>query len=86
MKDKRLKFEHYCFDMDGTLIDSYKTIYNAMILTLDKQEIPHSINEVEFINRIGQHFKDIFEAFNVKVNDFDSYLKLYKNIYMQHYM
>lgn len=83
MKDKRLKFEHYCFDMDGTLIDSYKTIYNAMILTLDKQKIPHSINEIEFIKRIGQHFKDIFETFNVEVNDFDSYLKLYKNIYMQ---
>lgn len=83
MKDKRLKFEHYCFDMDGTLIDSYKTIYNAMILTLDEQKIPHSINEIEFIKRIGQHFKDIFEAFNVDVNDFDSYLKLYKNIYME---
>jgi len=69
--------------MDGTLIDSYKTIYNAMILTLDEQKIPHSINEIEFIKRIGQHFKDIFEAFNVEVNDFDSYLKLYKNIYME---
>jgi HAD superfamily hydrolase (TIGR01549 family) len=69
--------------MDGTLIDSYKTIYNAMILTLDEQKIPHSINEIEFIKRIGQHFKDIFEAFNVEVDDFDSYLKLYKNIYME---
>lgn len=83
MKDKRLKFDHYSFDMDGTLIDSYKTIYNAMILTLYEQKIPHSINEIEFIKRIGQHFKDIFEDFNVEVNDFDSYLKLYKNIYME---
>lgn len=83
MNDKKLKFSHYCFDMDGTLIDSYKTIYNAMIITLDKQNIKHSIDEVEFTKRIGQHFKDIFEAFNVDVNDFDSYLKLYKQIYME---
>lgn len=84
MSDKnRTNFEHYCFDMDGTLIDSYKTIYNAMVITLDKLKIKHSVDELEFTKLIGQHFKDIFDALDIKVPDFESYLKLYKSIYME---
>lgn len=82
--EDRLKtgFSHYCFDMDGTLIDSCKTIYDAMIHTLDRLDIKYSIDEEMFIPKIGQHFKEIFEAFGVDIPDFDKYLSIYKQIYM----
>jgi len=69
--------------MDGTLIDSYKTIYNAMIFTLDKQKIKHSVEQAKFKKVIGQHFNDIFNAFNIDVPDFDAYLRIYKQTYME---
>jgi HAD superfamily hydrolase (TIGR01549 family) len=75
-------FTHYCFDMDGTLIDSHRTIYNSTILTLDKLNIKYNIDEDEFARKIGQHFLDIFDSFNVKVNDFEEFIGIYKKIYL----
>ena len=69
--------------MDGTLIDSSKTIFNSTVLTLDNLGIKHNLNEKEFSLRIGQHFIDIFDAFNVDVPDFEKYISDYKKIYLQ---
>lgn len=69
--------------MDGTLVDSYKTIFNSMKLTLDNLDIEYSVDETEFKERIGQHFNEIFNAFNITVPDFDAYLKIYKQIYLE---
>jgi HAD superfamily hydrolase (TIGR01549 family) len=80
---KDLNLTHYCFDMDGTLVDSNKTIYNATTITLTKLGIKHKIDENEFSKKIGQHFNDIFNAFDVVVPDFEEYIKLYKQIYME---
>jgi len=77
------KISHYCFDLDGTLVDSNKTIYNSTIYTLTKLGIEHKIDEQEFEGKIGQHFVDIFTAFNIIVPDFDEFLKIYKQNYLQ---
>lgn len=74
--------KHYCFDMDGTLVDSNKTIYNSTIITLEKLNIEHNIDELEFSKRIGQHFKDIFDEFEVTIPDFEEYIYNYKQVYM----
>ncbi len=69
--------------MDGTLIDSSKTIFNSTVLTLDKLGISYDLNENEFSLMIGQHFQDIFNAFDIVVPDFEKYISEYKMIYQQ---
>ncbi|MDT3695109.1 MAG: HAD family hydrolase [Ignavibacterium sp.] len=74
---------HFCFDMDGTLIDSSKTIFNSTILTLAKLGIKNELDEKEFSLKIGQHFKDIFDSFNIIVSDLEEFIDSYKIIYFQ---
>lgn len=74
---------HFCFDMDGTLIDSSRTIFNSTVLTLDKLGIKNQLDEKEFSLKIGQHFKDIFDTFNIIVPDLEEFINLYKKIYFQ---
>lgn len=69
--------------MDGTLIDSGKTIFNSTVITLDNLGIKHNLNENEFSLRIGQHFQEIFDDFNIVVPDFEKYISDYKKIYLQ---
>lgn len=69
--------------MDGTLVDSNKTIYNSTVYTLSKLNIEHNINEVEFNSKIGQHFVDIFNAFGIYVPSFDDFLYVYKKNYLE---
>lgn len=76
-------FEHICFDLDGTLVDSHKTIYNSTIKSLKDLNITHDIDEEKFRKKIGMHFVDIFEDMNVPVTDFDKFIKIYKNNYFQ---
>lgn len=74
---------HYCFDMDGTLIDSIKTIFNSTLITLDKLGIKHNLDEKDFASKIGQHFREIFDAYNIEVTDFDEYIDSYKKTYLK---
>ena len=74
-------FTHYCFDLDGTLIDSNLTIYKATEYALNELEIEFNVNQNDFALKIGQHFLDIFEAFGIKVNDFEKFITIYKNGY-----
>ncbi len=69
------------FDLDGTIIDSYQTIYKTTIKALRKLEIETVVNENEFFNRIGQHFIDIFHEMNIPVNDFEKFISIYKDYY-----
>jgi HAD superfamily hydrolase (TIGR01549 family) len=73
--------KHICFDLDGTLVDSHKTIYNSTIKALDDLNIPSKINEKVFREKIGKHFVDIFEDMNIPVNDFEEFIQVYKNNY-----
>jgi phosphoglycolate phosphatase/pyrophosphatase PpaX len=73
--------KHICFDFDGTLVDSHKTIYNSTIKALDDLNIQSKINEEVFREMIGKHFVDIFEDMNIPVNDFEEFIQVYKNNY-----
>lgn len=72
---------HYCFDLDGTLVDSNQTIYKATAVALAELGINFNVDEKEFALKIGQHFFDIFNAFNINVKDFDQFIKIYKENY-----
>lgn len=80
-KLRQMTIKHVCFDLDGTLVKSAKTIYKTTIKTLDQLGINYSLPEDKFNQMIGQHFKDIFETFSIKVPDFEYYIKIYKRNY-----
>ncbi|AFH47736.1 Phosphoglycolate phosphatase [Ignavibacterium album JCM 16511] len=75
------KIKHTCFDLDGTLIKSAKTIYNTTIHTLNQLGIQYDLPESEFNQMIGQHFLEIFKHFEIIVPDFEYFIKIYKENY-----
>jgi len=82
LKDK-INLTHFCFDLDGTLVDSNKTIYEATAFTLRKLKINFNVDENSFALKIGQHFNDIFNAFNIDVPSFDEFINIYKANYFE---
>jgi HAD superfamily hydrolase (TIGR01549 family) len=77
------QIKHICFDLDGTITDSFDTIYLSTIKTLEKLKIPNNLTPGEFRNRIGYHFQDMFIDLNIPVNDFEEYLVIYKDFYLK---
>jgi HAD superfamily hydrolase (TIGR01549 family) len=75
--------KHCCFDLDGTLVDSNKTIYNATAYSLHKLGIDFNVAEDLFALKIGKHFVDIFDAFNIEVPDFERFISIYKVNYFE---
>jgi HAD superfamily hydrolase (TIGR01549 family) len=75
--------KHCCFDLDGTLVDSNKTIYNSTTYALGKLGIDFNVAEDLFALKIGQHFVDIFSAFNIDVADFEKFITIYKINYFE---
>ncbi|MGA8264062.1 MAG: HAD-IA family hydrolase [Ignavibacteriaceae bacterium] len=74
--------KHICFDLDGTLVKSHKTIYKTTLKALNDLKIPTiNLDENLFYERIGHHFEDIFSEFNIPVNDFETFINVYKNQY-----
>ena len=79
MKDNTIK--HICFDLDGTLVDSKKTILESTKAALDKLSIKHNILEESFNNMIGKHFVDIFIELEMDHIDFEEFISVYKALY-----
>ncbi len=75
------QFKHVCFDLDGTIVNSYRTIYKTTIKALEELNINTSFPEQEFQNMIGYHFIDIFEALNIPNVDFEEFIEIYKKRY-----
>ncbi|HSD64994.1 MAG TPA: HAD family hydrolase [Ignavibacteriaceae bacterium] len=75
------KIKHVCFDLDGTLIDSYQTIYNTTIKTLHHLKIEEPLTESEFQKRIGHHFIHIFNDLAIPVPDIEEFIDIYKSYY-----
>ncbi|MBE0539257.1 MAG: HAD family hydrolase [Ignavibacterium sp.] len=82
LKQKPL-IKHCCFDLDGTLVDSNKTIYNATAFALGKLGVEFDVSEERFALKIGQHFVDIFSDFNIIVPDFEKFISIYKTNYFE---
>ena len=76
-----MKIDLIVFDLDGTLIDSYETIYKATLRALKEVGINNELPEREFRKTIGLHFEDIFEQFGFKVPDFENFISIYKPLY-----
>ena len=79
--NKKIKITHICFDLDGTLVDSSKTIYKATLAALNELNIEAAISEEKFVNMIGLHFIDIFNEFEIELPDFDEFINIYKKVY-----
>ena len=76
-----MQIEHVCFDLDGTLIKSDKTIYRSTLKALEHLNINGSIDEKRFNQMIGMHFVDIFKVLNIDVPDFEEFIRIYKSHY-----
>ena len=73
--------KHVCFDLDGTLVDSYLNIYKATVKTLDVLGIQSTFSNEDFYNRIGHHFLDIFHDLKIPVPDIEHFINIYKTFY-----
>ncbi len=69
------------FDLDGTLVDSETTIFEATTSSLRRMNVPHNFTKEEFRTMIGHHFLTVFNKFDVHVTDIESYLNIYKPFY-----
>ena len=72
---------HITFDLDGTLINSYNTIYKSTEIALKQLNINEPLVEDIFHEQIGHHFVDIFKAMDIPLPDFDEFIDIYKNVY-----
>ena len=81
MKKILNSIKHVCFDLDGTLVDSYMSIYKATVKTLDVLKIPSTFSNEDFYNRIGHHFLDIFNDLKIPVPDIEHFIDIYKSFY-----
>lgn len=80
MKAKK-NIRHLCFDLDGTLIDSYNTIYKSTIKTLEFLKINEPLHGEELQKRIGHHFLNIFNELKIPVPDIEHFINVYKSFY-----
>lgn len=75
------KIEHISFDLDGTLMNSCKTIYKTTIKALKILNINAEINENEFNRMIGYHFINIFDDLKIVIKDVNKFIEIYKGYY-----
>lgn len=77
--DKKIK--HLCFDLDGTLVNSFSTIYNSTVKTLRQLRIQGDVRRDDFKYMIGHHFIDIFKDLKIPVTDVEHFIDIYKEHY-----
>ena len=75
---------HVSFDLDGTITDSFTTIYKSTVSALKALNINQSLSEHEFKKRIGHHFIDIFRELDIPLKDFDEFINIYKDFYFEY--
>ncbi len=78
---KKIPINHVCFDLDGTLVNSFDTILNSTIKTLKKLNVENLLNENDLRIRIGHHFADIFKELKINVTDIEHFISIYKQYY-----
>jgi phosphoglycolate phosphatase len=79
-----MALKHICFDLDGTLVNSFPTIYKCTIRTLRQFNITDPVEEELFHGMIGHHFIDIFRELNVTVANVDAFINTYKTFYFDY--
>lgn len=73
------------FDLDGTLIDSKRTIAMYFIRTLDQLKIPHRLTEKKVADNLENSFEDINREFelNMTEKEFRFFVDTYRKNYLQ---
>ena len=72
------------FDLDGTITMSHESIYKSTVQALKKFDLPSDFSEEEFYKMIGRHFQDIFDTFNIVVDDLEEFINVYKSFYFDY--
>lgn len=80
-EEKMNKIEAIVFDLDGTLTDSKKNIYEAIMAAFKDLNIKETIIEEEFGKYIGLTFQEIFEDLGIEVDLIDEFFEAYKSHY-----
>ncbi|RPI66168.1 MAG: HAD family hydrolase [Ignavibacteriales bacterium] len=75
---------HICFDLDGTIVNSFPTIYKCTLRTLEHLNISDPLEEKGLYDMIGYHFLDIFEKLKINVADVESFINIYKTYYFEY--
>ena len=78
------KIDLIVFDLDGTLLESSNSIYKSVISTFEHLNQKVEIPKEEMDKRIGMHFKPIFEELNIKVDDIEEFIEIYKKYYFDY--
>jgi phosphoglycolate phosphatase len=81
MMRKKNTISHICFDLDGTLVNSFDTILNSTVETLKQLNIKNSLIDGDLRIRIGYHFSDIFNELKIDVSDIEHFISIYKANY-----
>ncbi len=77
-----MKYTHLFFDLDGTLIDSKRGIFNSVNYTLDRLNIPLAGRPVNFDPFIGPPLRESFKLlFNFTEKEADTAAKIYREYY-----
>lgn len=71
------------FDLDGTLVDSSHTIYEATLAAFKDMNIDAVIRKEDIDRKIGAHFREIFEELEVIIDDVESFISIYKRYYFE---
>ena len=72
------------FDLDGTLIDSKRTIAMYFIRTLDQLKIPHFLTEKKVSENLENSFEDINREFELNMNEKE--FKIFVDAYRKNYL
>ncbi len=84
MKQKILSFSAVLFDMDGTLIDSGRSIAHHFIRALNENKIKHPLNETLLIEHLELPFEALNQRFSLCVDDaqYQRFLETYRKNYL----
>lgn len=69
------------FDLDGTLVSSHETIYEATVYTLKLFNVEKEIPVDKFNSLIGLHFADLLPLFGIHLADWEGFIDVYKRHY-----
>ena len=78
---KNYNIKHICFDLDGTLVNSFDTILHSTVKTLKDLNIDNTLIDNDLRKRIGHHFSDIFSELKINVADIEHFISIYKQNY-----
>lgn len=73
--------ELFVFDLDGTLTESSETIHKTTLKTFEHFGRAVFLPKEELDKRIGEHFQTIFDDLNIKVDDIEEFINVYKTLY-----